>query len=43
MESLPGGLSNNKKIDPFIYDLFPSLKIFFKEKEEILVEENNSN
>jgi len=23
MESLPGGLSKNKKIDPFIYDLFP--------------------
>jgi len=26
MESLPGGLSQNKKIDPYIYDLFPILK-----------------
>ena len=32
MESLPGGLSKNKKIDPFIYDLFPILKDFLQRK-----------
>jgi len=32
MESLPGGLSKNKKIDPFIYDLFPILKDFLHRK-----------
>ena len=32
MESLPGGLSKNKKIDPFIYDLFPILKDFLPRK-----------
>ncbi len=32
MESLPGRLSKNKKIDPFIYDLFPILKDFLQRK-----------
>ena len=32
MESLPGGLSKNKKIDPFIYDLFPILKDVLQRK-----------
>ena len=32
MESLPGGLSKNKKIDPFIYDLFTILKDFLQRK-----------
>ena len=32
MESLPGGLSKNKKIDSFIYDLFPILKDFLPRK-----------
>ncbi len=32
MESLPGGLSKNKKIDSFIYDLFPILKDFLQRK-----------
>ena len=32
MESLPGGLSTNKKIDPGIYDLFPILKDFLSRK-----------
>ena len=32
MESSPGGLSNNKKIEPFIYDLFPILKDFLQSK-----------
>ena len=32
MESLPGGLSKNKKIDDFIYELFPILKEFLSRK-----------
>jgi len=32
MESLPGGLSKNKKIDDFIYELFPILKEFLTRK-----------
>ena len=32
LEALPGGLTNNKKIDPFIYDLFPILKDFLPRK-----------
>ena len=32
MESLPGGLSNNNKIDSFIYDLFPILNDFLARK-----------
>ena len=32
MESLPGGLSRNKKIDHFIYELFPILKEFLMRK-----------
>ena len=32
MESLPGGLSNNKNIDSSIYDLFPILKDFLSRK-----------
>ena len=32
MESLPGGLSKNKRIDTFIYDLFPILSDFLPRK-----------
>ena len=32
MESLPGGLSKNKSIDSYIYDLFPILKDFLARK-----------
>ena len=32
MESLPGGLSKNKKIDNFIYELFPILREFLTRK-----------
>ncbi len=32
MESLPGGLSKNKIIDSFVYDLFPILKDFLTRK-----------
>jgi len=32
LESLPGGLSKNSLIDPFIYDLFPILKDFLPRK-----------
>ena len=32
MESLPGGLSKNKKIDDFIYELFPILREFLSRK-----------
>ena len=32
LESLPGGLSKNNKIDPFVYDLFPILKDFLQRK-----------
>ncbi|SVD35614.1 uncharacterized protein METZ01_LOCUS388468, partial [marine metagenome] len=32
MESLTGGLSKNKKIDDFIYELFPILKEFLSRK-----------
>ena len=41
MESFPGGLSKNKKIDPFIYDLLPILKDFYRGKEETPVDDNN--
>jgi len=32
LEALPGGLSNNKKIDPLVYELFPILKDFLPRK-----------
>ncbi len=32
LEALPGGLSNNKKIDPLVYELFPILKDFLTRK-----------
>lgn len=32
MEALPGGLSRNRRIDPFIYELFPILKEFLSRK-----------
>ena len=32
LEALKGGLSKNKNIDPFIYDLFPILKDFLSRK-----------
>ena len=32
MESLPGGLSKNKKIDSIVYELFPILKDFLARK-----------
>ena len=32
MEALPGGISKNKKIDPFVFDLFPILKSFLYRK-----------
>ncbi len=32
MESLPGGLAENKKIDKFIYELFPILESFLMRK-----------
>ena len=32
LEALPGGLSNNKKIDPLVYELFPILKDFLARK-----------
>lgn len=32
MEALPGGLSRNRRIDPFIYELFPILQEFLSRK-----------
>ena len=32
MEALPGGLARNRRIDPFIYDLFPVLQEFLPRK-----------
>ena len=32
MEALPGGISKNKRIDPFIFDLFPILQTFLYRK-----------
>ncbi len=32
MEALPGGLSKNKRIDPFVYELFPVLERFLARK-----------
>lgn len=32
MEALPGGLRGNRRIDPFVYDLFPVLKEFLPRK-----------
>jgi urea transport system ATP-binding protein len=32
MEALPGGLARNRRIDPFIYELFPILQEFLSRK-----------
>jgi urea transport system ATP-binding protein len=32
MEALPGGLSRNRRIDPFVYELFPILQEFLARK-----------
>ncbi len=32
MEALPGGLAHNRRIDPFIYELFPILQEFLSRK-----------
>ncbi len=32
MEALPGGLSRNRRIDPFVYELFPILQEFLSRK-----------
>ena len=36
MEALPGGLARNRRIDPFIYELFPILQEFLSRKGDDL-------
>ena len=43
MEALPGGLARNRRIDPFVYELFPVLQEFLPRKAVTSVVVSSSN